>query len=120
MLIVALPDGTASRYCYRHVSPWSHRLLEFDVKVRSQRGLHVRPAAQVVAITSEFDSRVRLIYEDRSVDGKSILGLLVLAAPHGARLRVQLDGPDEETAGSQLRALFDSFPEKTTANLAAE
>jgi phosphotransferase system HPr (HPr) family protein len=95
-------------------------LLEFDVKIRSRRGLHVRPAAQVVAMTSEFDSEVRLKYQDRSVDGKSILGLLVLAAPHGARLRVQLDGPDEETAGNQLRALFDSFPEKTPAKSLAE
>ena len=99
---------------------WRRRLLEFDVKVRSRRGLHVRPAAQVVAITSEFDSNVRLMYEDRSVDGKSILGLLVLAAPHGARLRVQLDGPDEDTAGTRLRALFDSLPEKTPAKVLAE
>lgn len=88
-------------------------MLEFDVKVKSRRGLHVRPAAQVVAMTSEFDSRVRLLYEDRNVDGKSILGLLVLAAPHGARLRVQLDGPDEKHAGDKLRALFDSLPVKT-------
>ncbi|MDH3646343.1 MAG: HPr family phosphocarrier protein [Gammaproteobacteria bacterium] len=95
-------------------------MLEFDVKVRSRRGLHARPAAQVVAMTSEFDSDVRLIYEDRNVDGKSILGLLVLAAPHGANLRVQLDGPDEKNAGDRLQALFDSLPTLTTANLSAE
>lgn len=95
-------------------------MLEFDVKVRSQRGLHVRPAAQIVAMTSEFDSDIRLNYEDRSVDGKSILGLLVLAAPHGARLHVQLNGPDEEAAGNQLRALFDSFPETPPAKALAD
>ncbi|MBT8135796.1 MAG: HPr family phosphocarrier protein [Gammaproteobacteria bacterium] len=84
-------------------------MLEFDVTVRNQRGLHARPAARVVAMTSEFDSNVRLIYEDRNVDGKSILGLLVLAAPQGARLRVQLDGPDEQRAERRLQALFDSL-----------
>lgn len=95
-------------------------MLEFDVKVNNRRGLHVRPAAQVVAMTSEFDSRVRLIYEDRNVNGKSILGLLVLAAPGGARLRIQLDGPDEENASIQLRELFNTFREKTPASLSAE
>lgn len=95
-------------------------MLEFDVKVRNRRGLHVRPAAQVVAMTSEFDSQVRLIYEDRNVDGKSILGLLVLAAPHGAQLRIQLDGPDEIDAGDQLRELFKTFRETTTVKQLAE
>ena len=71
-------------------------------------------------MTSEFDSNVRLIYEDRNVDGKSILGLLVLAAPHGARLHVQLDGPDEKFAGDRLQTLFDTLPKKTTEKLLAE
>lgn len=112
----AQPQGTV-------VTVWAHwrrRLLEFDVRIKSQRGLHVRPAAQVVAMTSEFDSKVRLIYEDRNVDGKSILGLLVLAAPHGACLRVQLDGPDEKHACDRLRALFDSLPSKINVDPAVE
>ena len=71
-------------------------------------------------MTSEFDSNVRLIYEDRNVDGKSILGLLVLAAPQGARLRVQLDGPDEIHAEQRLQALFDSLPIRTKPRLSAE
>lgn len=95
-------------------------MLEFDVTIKNRRGLHVRPAAQVVAMTSEFDSDVRLIYEDRNVDGKSILGLLVLAAPHGARLRVRLDGPDEEHAEQRLQTLFNTLPITTTASLSAD
>lgn len=95
-------------------------MLEFDVTVRSQRGLHARPAARVVAMTSEFDSKVRLIYEDRNVDGKSILGLLVLAAPQGARLRVQLDGPDEQHAERRLQALFESLNAPGSQRAAAE
>lgn len=82
-------------------------MQEFDVKVRSRRGLHARPAAHVVAMTSEFDSRVRLIYNNQEVDGKSILGLLSLAAPHGARVRVLLDGPDERQARDRILALFN-------------
>lgn len=58
-------------------------------------------------MTSEFDSRVRMTYNELEVDGKSILGLLSLAAPHGARVRVRLDGPDEQQARARILALFD-------------
>ncbi len=95
-------------------------MLEFDVTVRSRRGLHVRPAAKVVAMTSEFDSDVQLIYQDRRVDGKSILGLMALAAPHGARLRVRLEGPDEKHAGQSLKALFETFPTTKTTSATAD
>ena len=82
-------------------------MQEFDFKVRNRRGLHARPAAHVVAMTNEFDSRVRVIYNDQEVDGKSILGLLSLAAPHGARVRVLVDGPDETKARASLLALLE-------------
>ena len=93
-------------------------MQEFDVKVRSRRGLHARPAANVVAMTSEFDSCVRMIYNELEVDGKSILGLLSLAAPHGARVRVRLDGPDEQQARARILALFDQDSIKPTAPIA--
>ncbi|MBT8132141.1 MAG: HPr family phosphocarrier protein [Gammaproteobacteria bacterium] len=95
-------------------------MLEFDVTVRNRRGLHARPAARVVAMASEFDSDVRLIYQNRKVDGKSMLGLLVLAAPHGANVRVQLDGPDEKNAEYKLQALFNSLTTKTSTPISAE
>ncbi|MBT8143510.1 MAG: HPr family phosphocarrier protein [Gammaproteobacteria bacterium] len=82
-------------------------MREFDFKVHHRHGLHARPAAHVVAMTSEFDSRVRVIYNNQEVDGKSILGLLSLAAPHGACVRVKVDGPDERQVQARLLALFD-------------
>lgn len=95
-------------------------MREFDFKVNSPHGLHARPAAHVVAMTSEFDSRVRLIYKNQEVDGKSILGLLSLAAPHGARVRVQVDGPDEQIAYARLLALFDLTNEETGSSASAD
>lgn len=96
------------------------RLQKFDFRVHNRHGLHARPAAHVVAMTSEFDSRVRVIYNNQEVDGKSILGLLSLAAPHGARVRVLLDGPDEAQARARLLTLFEPIKEDQTSLVSAD
>ena len=95
-------------------------MQEFDFKVHNRRGLHARPAAHVVAMTSEFDSRVRVIYKNQEVDGKSILGLLSLAAPHGARVRVLVDGPDEAQARASLLALFEPTKENQAPSVSTD
>lgn len=75
-----------------------------DVTVLNKQGLHARPATALVNTASKFKSRIFISRDDKKVNGKSILGLLVLAAECGAVLTVEADGPDEDAA---IRAIDD-------------
>lgn len=68
-------------------------------------GLHARAAARFVRVASGFKSQIRVTRGTRTTDGKSILGLLLLAAARGAALTISADGPDEQAAIDALCAL---------------
>jgi phosphocarrier protein HPr len=78
---------------------------ESEVQLVNRLGLHARAAARFVHLANTFKSNITVSKFGVRVDGKSILGLLTLAAPHGARLRLAADGEDEEDALRQLGAL---------------
>ena len=67
-------------------------------------GLHARAAARFVRMAGAFRSRIRVTHGHRTTDGKSILGLLLLAAARGTLIQISADGPDEEEA---VRALVE-------------
>jgi len=71
-------------------------------------GLHARAAARVVQVAARFESRIRLSKDGRTVDAKSILGVLMLAAAMGERLVLTAEGRDEREAAETLSALFQS------------
>jgi phosphocarrier protein HPr len=77
-------------------------------------GLHARAAAKFVHTAGRFTAHIRVVRGDREVDGKSIMGLLLLAAAQGSAIRISADGPDEAEAIAALRALvecgFDEAP----------
>lgn len=73
--------------------------------VANPLGLHARAAARFVRVASRFRSQVRVTRGGRTTDGKSILGLLLLAAARGASLTIAADGPDEHEAIDALCAL---------------
>lgn len=77
-------------------------------------GLHARAAARFVHAASAFQSRIRVAKGTREMDGKSIMGLLLLAAAQGSRVTISADGVDENDAIATLRALvergFDEAP----------
>ena len=77
------------------------------VAVRNARGLHARAAARFVKIAGTFQSQIKVTRGVRTMDGKSILGLLLLAAARGAELVVSADGPDEAGAVDALCDLVD-------------
>lgn len=81
-------------------------VVEREVEIVNRLGLHARAAAKLVQTASAFRSRVLLLTDDEEVDAKSILGLLLLAAAQGTRLRVRCDGPDEEEAMAAVAALI--------------
>ena len=75
------------------------------VTVVNPLGLHARAAARFVRLASRFRSQVRVTRGSRTMDGKSILGLLLLAAARGSELAISADGPDETEALDALCAL---------------
>jgi len=81
-------------------------MIECQLKVENQLGLHARPAALFVQTTNKFKSSIRVIKEDMEVDGKSIMGLLMLAASSGTILKIIVDGEDEYSLLEQLKKIF--------------
>jgi phosphocarrier protein len=77
-------------------------------------GLHARAAAKFVHTAGRFTAHIRVARGDREVDGKSIMGLLLLAAAQGSAIRITAEGPDESDAIAALCALvergFDEAP----------
>ena len=71
-------------------------------------GLHARAAARFVHTASRFRSRVTASRGEKTMDGKSILGILLLAAVQGAEIEIQTEGDDEEAAILALCALVES------------
>lgn len=77
---------------------------EFDI--RNRLGLHARAAAQLVRLANQFTSEVRVSKDGVEVNGKSIMGVLMLAAPKDTRILVRASGPDAEEALAAIGALI--------------
>lgn len=82
-------------------------MISTTITVPNKAGLHARAAAKLVATASRFKSTVQLGTTDRMVDAKSILSLMLLAAPIGSVLNLVLDGADEQAALEAIRLLID-------------
>lgn len=88
-------------------------MTEKNFTVKNRLGLHARPAALFVQTTNKFRASVKVRKGDQEVDGKSIMGLMMLAAEEGSVLCVRADGQDEADVLTSLDALFNSlFGEK--------
>ncbi len=74
--------------------------------VSSKLGLHARPAAMFVKTTTRYTSSIRIIRGGQEVDGKSLLGILMLAAEKGTGIRVIINGDDEKQMFDELADLF--------------
>ena len=77
-------------------------MIEREVEIVNRLGLHARAAAKLVHTAGGFQSRVTVIRDGEEVDGKSILGILLMAAGQGSRITLRCEGGDEEDA---LRAV---------------
>ncbi|MBI3012652.1 MAG: HPr family phosphocarrier protein [Elusimicrobia bacterium] len=83
-------------------------MIEQELKIENELGLHARPAALFVQTTNKFKSKIRVRKEEMEVDGKSIMGLLMLAAAMGTALKITIDGEDESLMLENLKHLFSS------------
>jgi len=79
-----------------------------SVTVVNQLGMHARAAAKFVHLATRFEARVRVARDRREMDGKSIMGILLLAASRGSTITISADGADERDAVSALVALVQS------------
>lgn len=76
--------------------------------ISNELGLHARPAAQLVKIANRYKSNIILYKDDREVNGKSIMGILMLAAPKGSEIEIAAEGDDAEAAVHELGDLIDN------------
>lgn len=92
-------------------------MITCDVSIRNRLGLHARAAAKFVHLATKFRSHIRVARDNRVIDGKSIMGILLLAAPRGASITISADGPDEHHAIAELCKLVENgFGEANTWN----
>jgi phosphocarrier protein len=76
------------------------------VQIVNQNGLHARPAAEIVKTAAKFRSDITVVRDDLEVNGKSIMGVMMLAAECGSTLALRADGPDADEALDALAALI--------------
>ncbi|MEJ2552647.1 MAG: HPr family phosphocarrier protein [Gammaproteobacteria bacterium] len=87
-------------------------MIRRQVTIVNKLGLHARAAAKFVTLASSFDSEVQLARGERLVNGKSIMGVMMLAAAKGVSLELIIDGGDEAEALDKLEQLIlDRFGE---------
>ncbi len=79
-----------------------------DVTVQNRQGIHARPSASFVKLASQFTCDVFIEKDGETINGKSIMGLLMLAAGPGSKLRIVCTGVDSQAALTQLCALVDA------------
>ena len=82
--------------------------IEKEIPIVNRLGLHARPAAMFVRIASRYRSEIWVSKEGEEVNGKSIMGLMMLAAGQGSRLHLRCEGPDADKAIEELEALINA------------
>jgi phosphocarrier protein len=83
-------------------------MVERSVQVVNKNGLHARPAAEIVKAAARFRSDITIVRDDLEVNGKSIMGVMMLAAEYGSLLLLRADGADEQDAVAAIATLIES------------
>ena len=83
-------------------------MIEHDIEIKNKLGLHARAAAKLVHCAARFRSDIKIRKGDEEVDGKSILGILLLAAGRGTMITIKANGEDEAEAVQAIEALIDA------------
>lgn len=83
-------------------------MIEREATIVNQEGLHARPAAKIVRLASQFESEIELVKDGFDVNGKSIMGVMMLAAECGSSITIRANGPDAERAVAAICELVAS------------
>lgn len=81
-------------------------LIEKKLIIKNKQGLHARPAALFVQIANKYESEVTVKKGKEEVNGKSIMGLMTLAAEKGTSINLKIDGPDAKEAMQELKQII--------------
>lgn len=88
-------------------------MIEKIVKIKNKAGLHTRPAATIVKLAARYKCEFFISRDGMHINGKSIIGVMTLAAEEGAELTLTFEGPDEEDAANEILKFFnDGFGEQ--------
>lgn len=82
--------------------------VEKKIRVRNKQGLHARPAALFVQVANKYDATIKVLKDDQIVNGKSIMGILMLAAEKDSEVMLIAEGTDSEEAVRELEILLGS------------
>lgn len=80
-------------------------MMERTVEIVNKNGLHARPAAEIVKLSAKFQADITIVRDDLEVNGKSIMGVMMLAAEFGSNILVRATGPDAEQAVNAIAEL---------------
>jgi phosphocarrier protein len=83
-------------------------VIEREVTIVNSLGMHARPAAQIVRLAATFAASLELECDGQRVNGKSIMGVMMLAAEQGATVIIRSEGPDAENAAAAVAVLINS------------
>ncbi len=83
-------------------------VLHASATIRNKRGLHARASAKIVEAAARFQSEIYIIKDGNAVNGRSIMGLMMLAASIGSTVMITAEGPDQEEAMKAILALFEA------------
>lgn len=82
-------------------------MVEKNITIINNAGLHTRPAATIVKIASKYQSEFYIFKDGMNINGKSIIGVMTLAAAKGSELKLTFDGEDEEEMASEIVDYFN-------------
>ena len=82
-------------------------MIEKEVTIINKAGMHTRPASTIVKIAAKYKADFYLSKDDFEVNGKSIIGVMTLAAEQGSTLMLKFDGPDEEPLSKEMINFFE-------------
>lgn len=115
---LTMPDGRGRR---RHGVERDVNEVVESARIVNRLGLHARPAAEFVKLAGRFESEIWVEKDGLEVNGKSIMGVMMLAAEAGSQIRIRALGPDADAAMTALLGLIrNGFGENEEAELAEE
>ena len=83
-------------------------MLRQEIEIINKLGMHARAAAKFVTLAQTFASEIKVFKDSKEVNGKSIMGIMMLAAAKGSKIEISVDGEDEESAMQQLITLINN------------
>ena len=92
----------------RRTVPETNETVEKELTIVNRLGLHARPSAMFVRVASRYRCEIWVAKEGEEINGKSIMGLMMLAAGQGSKLRVRAEGPDAAEAVKEIEELIAS------------